>query len=490
MSETRSRKSVTGSYSTIWFLHVRSLGVLLLLFAAGNLLAQQRPAAGTCMSQVTEPGLDADDSRDVYAVEKYQAAVGHMLAEGRVNDLDCLADSLRTSKARFAGGNWKLNVLYSGLESPLQHPTESDWKDHLQRLKHWVSQNPQSITARVALAEAYVDYGWYARGDGEADTVSASGWQILGQSSAEAREILERASSLKAKCPEWYSAMEDVALAQGWYRPEVEALVEKSFAFEPSYFKVYEKYGLYLLPRWYGEEGDTETFAAAISDRIGGDLGDAVYFKMAGSVVCNCRTQPQLSHMSWERIQKGFAALEKQNGVSLWNLNTLALMATKLEDPIVADQAFRRMGDQWNEEIWKKNRAYFDTAKAWAQSMAPIKIQERSFEEEATTNGKTGEGAAYQAKVDQIVASITQECTKTPSSDREPFSILIQVSDKGTVGRFSLGRSNEISSCVMSSLLTLNMKQAVAFPVPPKPAYWVRLRFDPASSEEPRASGR
>ena len=324
-------------------LSVQIVGVILLLLtASGNLLAEQKLATNSCLAQLTEPGLSADDSIDAYATEKYSAAVSNMLAAEEFKQLDCLADSLRESQARFASGAWKLNIFYSGLEAPLLHPTENDWKDHLKRLKNWQYENPESITARIALAEADLSYAWDARGNQGADTVSDNGWQLFGQRAAEARKILEKASSLKAKCPEWYVAMETVALAQGWERPEAEAVVEEAFSKDPRYYHVYQKYAMYLLPRWYGEEGDTEAFAASIADRIGGDQGDAVYYKIAVSVVCNCKTEPQLERMSWPRIQKGFATLEKQNGVSMPNLNIFALMAIKRNDSVVADQMFRR----------------------------------------------------------------------------------------------------------------------------------------------------
>lgn len=169
----------------------RCIGIifLLLLAAAGYRFSQHKVLAKTCSSQPADPGLLADDATDVHAVDKYKAAVAHMLQEERFDQMDCLADTLRTSKDKFAGGMWKLHILYGGLEAPLQHPTTQDWEDHLNRLKRWVSENPESITARIALAESYLGYAWDARGDGTADTVSENGWQLFGQRAEEARNI-------------------------------------------------------------------------------------------------------------------------------------------------------------------------------------------------------------------------------------------------------------------------------------------------------------
>jgi hypothetical protein len=58
----------------------------------------------------------------------------------------------------FSGGTWKLHTIYVALEDPPLHATPQDWKRHIGLLKQWVSAKPHSITAGVALAEAYVNY--------------------------------------------------------------------------------------------------------------------------------------------------------------------------------------------------------------------------------------------------------------------------------------------------------------------------------------------
>jgi hypothetical protein len=456
------------------------------------MLAEQNVATKPCLAQLTEPGLSADDSIDAYATEKYSAAVSNMLAAEEFKQLDCLADSLRESQVRFASGAWKLHIFYSGLEAPLLHATEKDWKEHLKRLKNWQYENPESITARIALAEADLSYAWDARGNQGAETVSDNGWQLFGQRAAEARKILEKASSLKAKCPEWYVAMETVALAQGWGRPEAQAVVEEAFAKDPQYYHVYPKYALYLLPRWYGEEGETEAFAASIADRLGGDQGDAVYYKIAVSVVCNCKTEPQLERMSWPRIQKGFAALEKQNGVSMANLNTFALMAIKLNDSVVADQMFRRMGDRWNESIWK-NRAYFDASKAWAAAVAPTAAWMASSEKEAAANLQAPEGPGYHAAVGKTFHNFMQECVPAASGDGEAFELLVQIGDHGLIQQMMSMTNGSLSNCLFAKFAKFRLSKTTPFPPPPKSPYWMRFDLDPkdySSTDRPPVSGK
>jgi hypothetical protein len=102
----------------------------------------------------------------------------------------------------------KVHTIYLALEKPALHATAKDWAKHIELLQKWSDRNSESITARVALAEAYVNYGWEARGSGYGDTVSNDGWTLFNKRAKRAKEILERASKLPTKCPEWYVAMQ------------------------------------------------------------------------------------------------------------------------------------------------------------------------------------------------------------------------------------------------------------------------------------------
>lgn len=483
MTEPKRSTAVASALNLFNTSTTRGIGaVLLLLIVVAGFRSSQHKAQ-TCTGQLTDPALSADDGNDVTAVDKYKAAVAGMLENERFDELDCLANSLRASQERFAGGMWKLHILYWGLESPLQHATEKDWSAHLKRLKRWVSGNPESITARIALAEAYMKYAWDARGPDSSDTVSNNGWRLFAERAKEAKQVLDKASTLKAKCPEWYVAMESVALAEGWDRQQERALVEQAIAAEPGYYYVYRMYSTYLLPKWYGEDGDTEKFAAEIADRIGGEKGDAVYFQIAGYLVCNCDDQPQLTRMSWPRIQKGFAGLEKEYGTSLTNLNQLALMAVKLKDSVVADRAFQRIGEQWSEATWKKE-TNFETSKTWAAQTAPAMAVQASIENEAEANLRAAEGPRYQAALENKVETLMQACV-AKSGDKQSFEIFILVGTGGTVQRLMTNPSTPVSDCLFQTLMNFQMSNTAPFPAPPRGSYWVRFNLDPAGVLRP-----
>lgn len=73
----------------------------------------------------------------------------------------------------------------------------------------------------------------------------------------------------------------------------------------------YRAFARYLMPQWNGEDGEAAKFAAEVTDRIGGDAGDILYFQVASEITCACN-QPEFMRLSWARLQKGHDLLERE----------------------------------------------------------------------------------------------------------------------------------------------------------------------------------
>lgn len=437
----------------------------------------RRVAAGSCSSFASE----LDPATNVHALDEYQDAIAQLLKEQRFTDLDCIADAARSSKARFSGGAWKLRNGYLGLNEPRPgHPTQDDWRKHLQLVERWTKRNSQSITARIALAESYINYGWDARGSGTSDSVSDSGWKLFGERLEKAKTILNRDPKLSRICPEWYVAMELVAQGQNWELAEQNALVERAIAFEPAYQYVYRVHATILLPRWKGEEGDSAHFAQAAADRIGGDAGDIIYFHIASFIVCCASDDPEFKHFSWPRVQRGFAGLEKQYGPSLNTTNAFALMAVKAGDPVAADAAFKRIGDQWDKDTWR-TEAWFNSNKFRAAHTAPVEMQSRAVKEEARSNMQTAEGAAYGKGVAEKLVALERSCVEKTGSDRNKFEFWIQVVADGNFRDIRANPPNSTAAqCLMQTLFAPHKTKDAPFLPPPHSPYWVIFDLDPS----------
>ncbi|HET7892182.1 MAG TPA: hypothetical protein VFL34_11675 [Candidatus Sulfotelmatobacter sp.] len=463
---------------------------VVVIFALASQLAvaaDQKLAPNPCKLEDAEiEGLDHDLSVDVLATKEYANTIANMLRREQFEKIDCVADQVRSTKERFSGGTWKIHELYRGLFEPVQYPathaTQEDWKQLFRQLELWQTQRPKSITARVALAHAYINYAYDARGDGFAQTVSDSGWKLFEERIAKARLILEKATALPVTCPEWYVAMLLVAQNQSWEIDQARALYDEGERREPGYYYDARVFAAYLLPKWSGREGDTQHFIEEVSDRVGGDQGDILYFQIAAVdyVVCGCEDSPKLSR---ERIVRGLEASEKRYGVSMWNLNRVAYLAIYYGPPdvIVADKVMSRIGEQWDQETWQEKEK-FDTMKEWAAKSAPYQLKKLQMEASADANSKTPDGIRYHASVEKTYRGILQECVRTDSAGIETwqgkFEVLLTIGAQGTIEDNKIYAMGPVVVCTYHKLLNLKEQQAKAFAAPPQAPYLVRLDLD------------
>jgi hypothetical protein len=301
---------------------------------------------------------------------EYEHQIAGLLARGEYDQLEQAARDDREDKGRLVGGVWRLFDFYDALTHPYTHPreTEADWSAHIEIIKRWNSIHPESATARIALAGSYVNFAWFARGHGYADTVSQNGWDLFAERFELAKATLLEAARLKDKCPYWFELMQMTALAEGWDKPFAKEIFEKAAAFEPTYYHFYREYANYLQPKWYGEEGEAEAFAEEVSGHVGGEDGDIIYFEISSLLACQCQsTKSSLEGLSWPHIQRGYTALRRRYGVSNIKLNRFALMAYSSDDKPAAQQTFVAIGEDWDHTVWK-NQQTFQDAKAWAAS--------------------------------------------------------------------------------------------------------------------------
>ena len=328
--------------------------------------AQQPPLSAIAPGE----GIDTAAKAAQDEIDKYTAQVSELLKQEKFDRLDQLASEARQSKARLPGGGWRLHSLYRyglRMRGKGSEATDDEWQEHLAKLKRWVSLKPDSITARVALADSYVNYGWKARGNDYAGKVTDQGWKLFSERAALAQETLDQASNLKEKCPEWFVVMQDIALVQGWEKPDEAALFEKATAFEPDYYYYYNKHANYLLEKWYGAEGEAARFVEQAPSRFPGKSGDMLYFLLAADLNCNCADdRDHLRRMSWPRIQRGYVALKEQYGTTTLRLNQLARIAITFGDAQVAQRMFANMGENWDKDIWG-TREYFESARQWSE---------------------------------------------------------------------------------------------------------------------------
>jgi Domain of unknown function (DUF4034) len=306
----------------------------------------------------------ADDADITIHEHQWTRSIESALVDEKFDDLDRMADQYRREKTRLPGGEWRLHLFYSALDAP--RLSDQDSRDHLAHLEHWVHQRPDSITAQVALATSLHRWAWVARGHGYANTVTPENWHLFDERNKQAQAVLDGAAKLSAMCPQWYSQMMAVGLAQNWDAGRMKDIFDRGVQFEPDYFYLYLQYANYLLPKWDGHEGDASTFAKSSADHLGGDAGDVLYFQIATTLIRRGDGSFPVHEMDWDRIQRGYHALSTQYGTSRRTMNQLAFMAYKFQDVAVASQQFAAIGDHWSSGVWR-DRQFFDRARDWSR---------------------------------------------------------------------------------------------------------------------------
>lgn len=147
---------------------------------------------------------------------------------------------------------------------------------------------------------------------------------------------------------------------------DFDQIFDEAVRFEPNYYYYYYRKAENSSPRWGGKLGDWEKFAETIQREQRSDEADMIYFLVVSEQLSNNYQEwTDRQRISPTTIKKGFADLEHKYGVDNERLNQFALSASTLEDMPTAYAAFKRIGENWNDEVWASKKR-FDTVKNWA----------------------------------------------------------------------------------------------------------------------------
>lgn len=287
------------------------------------------------------------------ATEHLERQVLSMLYLEKFDDLERMAKEFRSTKAKFPDGRPKLHYYYTGFAAPRSRSAEG-WRRFLARLEAWRQKYPQSTTARVAAAEAWLGYAAEARGGGYADTVTAQGRRLLDERCEKAYALVAgRPQRSSDDCPERYALLFDIAKIQGWSKPQYEKLFHEAITFAPSYYIFYVQKAIFLLPKWHGDEGEWQEFAKACLRSAPASEGKILYMRIVQSVWNdNNHRSFDAYGVSWETMKQGFLEAEKLFPDSPWLLNNFCRAACVAGDKETARALFKRIADRPYVTAW------------------------------------------------------------------------------------------------------------------------------------------
>lgn len=305
----------------------RFLGCMLLIALAGCSKEPVKSAAPAKPKAFVDPAkytvVETAEAKDCHEI---RAQAKQLFDATNYNGLEELATKYSDMSDCYPEGFSKLGQVYRGIV-PDSDAAEDDFKTALPKMRKWIVAKPDSMTARLAIADTLINYAWKARGSGWADSVSKEGWKLMGERLTESAQFLKEAGSLKEQSPRRWTLFMTAALGLNATRPQYEALFRKAVSSCPDNFAAYSDMAYYLLPRWHGQPGETKKFITDFSDQIGGENGDLFYARLTWSLR-RCSTNIfEECNLSWDRVDKGFQVMEKRYPNSTYVENARAYFA-------------------------------------------------------------------------------------------------------------------------------------------------------------------
>jgi hypothetical protein len=308
------------------------------------------------------------NSEPAETMEHYEANINSLLAHGDFQTLEKIATQNRGEKARLAGGVWKTYAFFDAVATPLHGDAEdSDYERQIATVQKWVAANPKSASARLALANAYLGYAFYARGTEYAKSVSSEDWSDFRRRAGLAKRALLEAAQLEERDREWFDAMLQVAHDEEWSRAQYREVFDEAAGFEPGYYHYYRRYALDLLPQWYGKPGDVQAFAADVAAHHPEPDSSILYFEIVSTLACYCQESMEaLPATSWPKVKQGYADIQRLYGTSNLKANRYALFAVAAQDKSAAVGAIAAITSP-EMEVWM-NEQTFEGVRGWVNA--------------------------------------------------------------------------------------------------------------------------
>ena len=286
----------------------------------------------------------------------------------RFEELDRMAEYLRSTGNRSESGLWTLTFFYSGIADLAGGKTDDQryWSEIEAKAKRWTTQSPRSPAAQISYSILLEKHAWSIRGFGWSREVRPEDWQPF-------REYIERARLHLLECkdtadvdPRWYETMLDIARAQKWEVDEFEKLVDEASARHPYFYPIYFSAAEYLLPKWYGSGEKIEALAGAAVEKTRPEDGAGMYARIywyASQAEYHGRLFTE-SPIDWNRMRQGIEDVLKQYPDG-WNINNFAHFACRAWDRSMTRDLIGRIEGEPIADAWE-SPAQYRRCKAWA----------------------------------------------------------------------------------------------------------------------------
>lgn len=317
------------------------------LTLAGILLMCAFGSARACSSH------DAKRSLDMVG-----EAAEALLDKKDFKGLDAQVNQYRHADSLASDGQPNLAGFYGGLavsRAGCEHIAEASWAKRRAQLLAWGKHSRDPGAAALALAMLDASEAWNARGGGYAATVSEEGWRRFHLGLASAKGKLDKIATLATVDPQWYQAMLNLGLAQGWERERFDKVYAAATAAYPYYLGYYFTKGAFYGQMWHGSPKEFTAFVEETVAATAPKMGQVMYTRLhwSGQSV----TMFKDGQTDWPRMKAGFISLLKDYPDS-WNRNNFAKFACRAQDFGTTDEQIKLIGTQVIQAAWNERYEY------------------------------------------------------------------------------------------------------------------------------------
>lgn len=339
--------------------------ILILVAVAGTVIAGALAFAGSYVYRLHRFQVRVLDSIEEVSAEAderaaFEKTVQERLFAGDFDALDRLAGELRASRETLPNGVWKLSKLYDGLGGRGRTRQDLDLESAIQQATAWTRKRPESITARLVLAELWMSHAWAARAGKWEHDFTDEERALVAERLKQAQVTLEEAYEVEEECPHQVATDLRLAVAGRWPKEGELRVYEWAIRQEPDYQLTYNLHLYYLEPSWMGEHGDWARAAGAIAAQPGGPE------RYARAIWVNrSRGDSGLADVSWPLLKKGFQGLVARHPDSLEVKSAFCYFAVRFKDLAETRRLLDEIGFRMPTSVWR-DRETFAQAHRWA----------------------------------------------------------------------------------------------------------------------------
>jgi hypothetical protein len=334
-------------------------------------------------NQIDASNLQVANDTEEKERDDFQLNIRALAAEGDFQSLESQAQDLRSNKSRFENGRWKLHAFYTAFGDYEKIGDDKSYSDLIGQLEKWAAGQPDSITPRLALVEAYHGYAWIARGSGTAKQITDQGEQLMAERVGKGFAWLREAQKLqdKAKDPAFYAITLHSFLGANVDRKIYESVFETGIQNAADYSALYEYKAYYLLPRWYGQEGEWETFARKMMQHTDIPNSEEIFARCALYLrdLGYFYDEFSASDDSWEDLKSSFHAIGKNYPDSLETKSILCLISIKLCDYKEGRAQMKLLNNKVDLGVWGSKDNFLAAAEWLNRDDASLESARQQF---------------------------------------------------------------------------------------------------------------